>query len=118
MGAWKQYAHNSCQHELGYPIPPGMIFRQTPEDQADVAGLIGPGAIISTSYSDRLHRVISIGEYEVMGHKTYSLGAMYLDFDTDSCFSELVAVDGRILKLFGNNDDEIIIHTGGQLSFF
>ncbi|MCG7952658.1 MAG: hypothetical protein N0E56_15780 [Candidatus Thiodiazotropha endolucinida] len=111
-------AHTSCQAELGFPIAPGMVFRQTPPEQATVPQIIGIGSMVSTSYGTGPYRVLSIHDEEVLGYATHNLVCEKEGRKGHYYINELVAVNGRILHLFGNNDDEVILHGGGQLCLF
>lgn len=80
-----------------------MAFRQTPRGQPRVPQLVGLGAVVTTNYGTGPYRVVAIHEERVMGHQTSSLECERLDRPGQAWLNELVAVDGRILHLFGNN---------------
>lgn len=42
--------------------------------------------------------------------------AAKVEYVGQAYLNELVAVDGHLLHLFGNNDDEVIVMGGGQLT--
>ena len=101
-------------------------LRMTPQGQPMVDELVFPGNIIETDYSTG-GRVTRISRHSTYGLPVFSL--VYVDVDTkpnkDGSYrdsdrrwiNELVAQDGRILKLFEANDDEIkVIGEQGQSS--
>ena len=110
-------AHTTSQAELGYPD--AGRYRRTPSGARNVADLVGPGDTVRTSY-DTGGVVIAVKEYSF----TASTGDSYPHFtivavprdrygrhrDADRHWiNECVAVDGRILKLFENNTDEVFV---------
>ena len=110
-------AHTSSQYELGYPIEKGMIFRITPFGEPRIPAVIPVGAIIKTNYGAGPYKVKEIIKNIVMSYETYSFICMDINNVGRYYLNEFVAIDGRILKLFGNNNDEIfIVKAEGQLS--
>jgi hypothetical protein len=115
MSDW--HAHTAYQVEVGFELDPDMAFRQTPDGQLMVPQLAGPGSIVRTNYGTGPYRVIAVtGPHLEMGCETWSLTCEELDRPGQAYLNELVAVDGRLLHLFGNNDDEVIVMSGGQLT--
>lgn len=118
MSKTKQYAYNSYQAGQGAPIKPKMVFRQTPKGQPDLTKLIGIGTIVSTNYGSGPYCVAEIHEVTELGYKTHSLVCRMEKGGGNYFINELVAINNRILRLFGNNDDEVFVLGGGQLSLF
>lgn len=96
----------------------GTRLRITPKDQLLVDELVFPGDIIKTNYSTG-GKVISVFRWECYGLAVYTV--TYVDVDAKpnkdgsyrpnlrSWINECVAQDGRILKLFESNNDEIVV---------
>lgn len=114
-------SHGVAQTDLG--MVDRYRYRQTPPGEPTVADLLPPGTVITANYwgHERPGIVISVSEesYDAPegGHYTYH-GLAYVPEDVfdqkrhESHYrwiNELVAVGGRILKLFENNPDEVII---------
>lgn len=103
----------------------GSRLRRTPPGQPTVDELVFLGDIIETNYSTggRVTQISRYGTYEL---PVFSL--IYVDLDAKPLkkggyrendyrwINELVAQDGRILKLFEANTDEVLLtgKTEGQ----
>lgn len=94
----------------------GYTFRETPEGQPTVADLVKPGMTIRTSYGTG-GKVLSVDgpfteQLQPGGQvypPSYTIVLTKNGKKPDGWINELVAVDGRILKLFENNDDEVFL---------
>ena len=104
-------ATSAYQAELG--APNRGAYRRTPEGEPTVADLVQPGMLVRTSYgTGGVVRSVS-GPHPLLGLvedglETFSIA--YSDTATDmsgGTLNELVAVGGRILKLFEANTDEV-----------
>lgn len=94
-------------------------YRQTPHGQPGVDQLVRIGDTIWTSYCSGPYVVCGVKPYECYGMRVFTLELRDLGRasgagkrskrDPDGWINELVAVDGRILKLFANNDDEVYV---------
>lgn len=102
-----------CNNWLADPL-----YRKTPEGEPRVEDLIQKGTVVKSNYSDKEYIVSSLSKYEHSPierpedhvFEVYSLSL--IDRDTKkggSGINELVAVGGRILKLYMSNDDEVFI---------
>jgi hypothetical protein len=106
-------AHTIYQAEMGFPVECG--FRRTPSGQPTVKDLVKPGDIVATSYETGPYRVDAVYGPHRDGYPShFSLGLSLIKNDGGLqrghfSINELVAVNGRILKLFENNDDEVFI---------
>lgn len=104
-GGW--VAHNRAQVEVLYQRSP-LTYRQTPQGQPLVDELIKPGDYVWSSYGSGPYQVREVKPHYCDGMLTFALVLRTLDGRKgDSWISECVAVDGRILKLFANNTDEV-----------
>ncbi|MBF9235629.1 hypothetical protein [Microvirga alba] len=117
-------------------------YRQTPDGQPTVADMVKPGMTVRTSYGTGGIVTNVSGPHPIWnplkldypeGLETYSI--VYATPEKYGrhtgkdlgCLNELVAVDGRILKLFGANEDEVLVepvptqfpvNRAGQLALF
>lgn len=111
------FAHTTAQADLGYPD--AGRYRRTPPGTPTVMDLVHPGDTVCTSYGTG-GVVIAVNECafaaptgETFPHFTI----VYVPPDRFGrhresdlhWINECVAVDGRILMLFENNDDEIVV---------
>lgn len=104
-GGW--VAHNRAQVEVLYQRSP-LTYRQTPHGQPLVDELIRPGDYVWSSYGSGPYQVREVKPHHCDGMLTFTLVLRMLDGRKgDGWISECVAIDGRILKLFANNTDEI-----------
>ena len=95
-------------------LPDGTRLRKTPKGQPTVADLVKSGALIRTSYGTG-GKVIRVVKYELYGLPVYTI--VYVDPGAKPPFrsenlrwiNECVAQDGRILKLFEANTDEVVV---------
>lgn len=105
----------------GYQADAGMSnlarYRQTPLGQPEVDGLVLPGDTVWTSYGSGPYIVKEVAAQECRGMRCFTLVLLDLGEDgqrkrkreADGWINEVVAVDGRLLKLFAVNDDEIFV---------
>lgn len=103
-------------------------LRLTPAGQKCVAELVFPGDIIRTNYGreGQRHRIIGVRRFLVYGLPTFSLTLVdedvkpnrYGEYREDNCgwINDCVAQDGRILRLFEANDDEVFVVERGPSS--
>lgn len=118
-------AHSIPQLNLGGKHP-SVPFRQTPAGQPTVADLLAPCDTIISNYSSIQYVIRGVYEFEWNGLKHWSLSlAIPGETKASAGINELVAVDGKVLKLFGNNRDEIyrletrpLVNKNGQLALF
>ena len=76
-----------------------------------------PGDQVWTSYDSGPYKVLEVKRYTVEGMRVYSLVMTALNQRKPSAWiNELVAVDGRLLKLFANNMDEVFVVGAGALA--
>lgn len=108
---------NSFQVDtLGLKAPDGEL-RQTPPGQPGVQNIIAIGAVVKTNYGSGPYRVKRIDSAIWKGHRYWNLVCEGLTDQREAYLNELVAVDGRIVALFPNNDDEVLlVNTAGQLT--
>lgn len=112
--AWE--AHSIYQLERGYEAPSG--YRQTPNGQAEVDALVRSGDVVWTNYDSGPFLVKEVKRFDcqaegLQGLRSYTLVMKSLDGRGANCWiNELVAVDGRLLKLFANNADEVFVAGG------
>ena len=117
-------AHTTAQADLGYPDP--GRYRRTPTGAPTVADLVHPGDTLRTSYCTG-GVVVAVKEYSFTAPTHDILPHFTIVFvppqwygrhrDTDRCWiNECVAVDGRILKLFENNSDEVFVEPARPIS--
>jgi hypothetical protein len=118
-------ALGTYQAELG--LSTDGRYRLTPEGQPRVPDLVAPGSVIITNYDTGPYIVTCvIGPFEYRPddgdgepYQHYSLqmvhSAKFIEKPTratlkgDSYINEVVAVDGRLLKLFEANTDEVTV---------
>lgn len=125
----KPWLHTWCRprsssHREGYyqydvgPIP----LRVTPPGERKVPEILRPGAVVRTSYGSGPYTVVLVdGPYffhppeEAAAYEIWSLhGVSPKEWaagrrDPSAWINDLVAVGGRILTLFSNNTDEVLI---------
>jgi len=102
------------------------LYRKTPDGQLKVDKLISPGTIIKSSYSTQEYIVAKVvrDEYKPIERPDQIFESFWLSLIAKDSrkggysISELVAVDGRILKLFVANEDEIFILGKGMDTSF
>ncbi|MGY1417389.1 hypothetical protein [Pseudomonas aeruginosa] len=108
-------AHSAYQAEVGMRDP--LAYRQTPYGQPEVDALVKPGDQVWTNYDSGPYRVLEVKRYECGGLRCYSLVMCALTERKPSAWiNELVAVDGRLRKLFANNMDEVYVVGAGALA--
>lgn len=95
------------------------LYRTTPEGEPTVADLIKKGSIVQSNYSDTVYIVSNVKKYEYRPKERpedhgvfeeYSLSL--IDRRTGKggfTINELVAVGGKVLKLFMANEDEVFV---------
>lgn len=99
--------YNMAQVEVLYHRSP-LTYRQTPHGQPLADELIKPGDYVWTSYGDGPYQVREVKPHRCDGMLTFTLVLRMLDGRKgDGWINECVAIDGRILKLFANNTDEV-----------
>ncbi|HBO3659205.1 TPA: hypothetical protein L4T04_005235 [Pseudomonas aeruginosa] len=109
-------ACTSAQRDIGGFHGP-YAYRQTPHGQPEVDELVKPGDQVWTSYDSGPYKVLEVKRYTVEGMRVYSLVMTALNQRKPSAWvNELVAVDGRLLKLFANNMDEVFVVGAGALA--
>lgn len=102
---------------------PTIKLRRTPPGQPTVPDLVSPGDMVRTSYNSGPYIVTKINR-EVLMHCNeeyphYALNVVLVErwkangeippLDRLCYLNELVAVDGRLLKLFEVNRDEVFV---------
>lgn len=110
LGVYPNYvAHSVANVEFCKSHSP-LMFRQTPHGQPEVDALLTVGDVVWTSYGTGPYRVKCVTRHEWRGLRQFSLVLNDTDGRKgDSYINELVAVDGRLLKLFANNQDEVFV---------
>ena len=109
--------HSSYVADLnGYRVTQDML-RQPSDPPWDK--IIHVGSVVRTSYGTGPYLVEAISEHEDYGVKNISLVCSLPDAkrrkdgkmsgEPDGWLNEIVAVDGRLLKLFKGSTDEIIV---------
>jgi len=99
--------------------------RRTPPGQPTVSDIVKPGDIVKTTYDTGPYRVEKVRVYKsYVGDPIFTLivsnpnGRYKKDgraTKENLCWlNELVAVDGRLLAYFVNNDDEVIVVDSSQ----
>lgn len=113
-GEWEGVvAHSRYQAKLDFPVKCG--FRQTPLGESMLPEIVKPGNIIETNYGGptyyRVNKIVSGTEegFPPCHSLLLSLIRHGKLYHGDFLINELVAVGGRILKLFENNSDEVFI---------
>lgn len=114
-------AHNTYQRELGYGARAQYRYR-LPRGPA-IGELIRPGSIVSTNYSgpsavlEIVRDVYKPPEGGAFENWTLVLARLNATKRrAEGWINEVVAVDGRLLHLFENNDDEVFVHREFQFS--
>lgn len=106
-------AHSGYQADIG--MRDLSVYRQTPHGQPEVDALVFPGDTVWTTYGTGPYLVREVTRQSWKGLSCFSLSLCSLDSgrrrkqEVDSWINEVVAVDGRLLKLFANNEDEVFI---------
>lgn len=107
-------AQGIYQAELGSPIE--CTFRHP--SGAPIAELVQPGSIVETNYGTGPYCVV-----KVAGPYPYDDGCLHWSLclvdakwrergkrlEANAWVNEIVPVDGRLLKLFEANDDEVVV---------
>lgn len=113
-GAADWPAHSGYQAELGFRNL--AQYRQTPHGQPEVDQLVFPGDTVWTSYGTGPYVVKDVTPQECLGMRCFTLVLQDLGphgkrrkREADGWINEVVAVDGRLLLLFANNEDEIFV---------
>ncbi len=112
-------AHTTAQAELGYPD--AGRYRRTPLGEPTVADLVHPGDTVRTSYCTG-GVVVAVREYSFRAPTSDAYAHFTIVFvpperygrhrDADlRWINECVAVNGRILMLFENNNDEVFVES-------
>jgi hypothetical protein len=113
MADWP--ASSGYQADIG--LKDLMRYRQTPIGQPEVDGIVLPGDTVWTSYGSGPYIVKEVAAYECRGMRCFTLvlldlgdaGQRKRKREADGLINEVVAVDGRLLKLFAVNEDEIFV---------
>lgn len=108
-------AHSSYQADSGFLDL--QQYRQTPLGQPEVDSLVFPGDTVWTSYGSGPYVVREVVAQGCRGMRCFTLVLVDLGEDkpgkrkreANGWINEVVAVDGRLLKLFANNCDEVFI---------
>jgi hypothetical protein len=107
-------AHSGYQAEMGFRNL--TQYRQTPHGQPEVDQLVFPGDTVWTSYGTGPYVVKEVTSYKCLGMRCFTLVLQDLGVcgkrrkrEASGWINEVVAVDGRLLKLFANNEDEVFI---------
>ncbi len=109
-------ARSAYQVRMGY-VAAGA-YRNTPAGQPEVDDLVKPGDVVWTNYDTgpylvkavRRHDYQVSEQHDLGGLQSFSLVLNSMDKRGADCgINELVSVDGRLLKLFANNDDEVFV---------
>lgn len=112
-------ATSAYQAELG--APNRGEYRRTPEGEPTVGDLVRPGMLVRTSYgTEGLVRSVS-GPNALLIPPDQGLETFSIDYGTPNgtklgTLNELVAVGGRILKLFAANADEVFFEEAPAVS--
>lgn len=110
------FACNTFTASLGETLP--GVYRETPVGQPNAADLCPPGTIVRTSDGTGAYIVLCCSLHawhDPAGARAWSHHSLALTLadrphkSPQHWINELVAVDGRLLQLFGNNSDEIFI---------
>ncbi len=115
-------AENPYQVTLGQPAP--GTYRKPRKGQATVADICPPGALVKTNYGTGPFRVTTVLESVWKapdGTEWTSWSLRLKDAATGVpgySLNNFVAVQGRILHLFANNDDEVIVMTEDEIREF
>ncbi|NNB08730.1 hypothetical protein HBN83_22795 [Pseudomonas fragi] len=110
LGVYPNYVAHSVANVEQCKSHSPLMFRQTPHGQPEVDALLAVGDVVSTSYGTGPYRVKRVTRHEWRGLRQFSLVLNDTDGRKgDSYINELVAVDGRLLKLFANNQDEVFV---------
>lgn len=107
MGVYPNYVGNSSYtvDTIGHHAP--LIYRQTPAGQPEVDALVAPGDQVWTSYGSGPYEVKCVTAREWRGMRCFSLALIDLADKREAWINEVVAVDGRLLRLFANVADEV-----------
>lgn len=98
---------------------PTIKFRRTPPGQPTVPDLVQAEDMVRTSYNSGPYIVLKIKEHttkhcgrEYLSHKLHCVHEKHWrggDQNATAWIGELVAVNGRILKLYEANTDEVFV---------
>ncbi|MGU3362301.1 hypothetical protein ACLBWX_18395 [Methylobacterium sp. M6A4_1b] len=104
-------------YDLG-PLP----LRSTPPGEPKVPDILKPGTVVRSNYSDRLYFVLKVdGPFfyhppeQAAAYEEWSLHLVTPEEwsagrkEASAWINEIVAVGGRLLKLFANNSDEVFL---------
>lgn len=114
--------HATLLDERTARLPDGTRLRVTPKGQKTVEELVFQGDEIKSNYGSH-GQVIEVKRYLVYGLPTYTIIYVPLDAQPNKdgsyrdtvlrWINECVAQDGKILKLFEGNSDEVqVVKTG------
>lgn len=110
LGVWPNYVAHSVANVEQCKSHSPLMFRQTPHGQPEVDELLAVGDLVWTSYGTGPYLVKRVIRHEWRGLRQYSLVLNDADGRKgDSFINEVVAVDGRLLKMFANNQDEVFV---------
>ena len=109
----------NADYDLG-PLP----LRSTPPGEPKVPEILKPGVFVRTSYSDKPYVVLKVdGPFfyhppeEAAAYEEWSLHLVTPEEwsagrkDPSAWINEVVAVGGRLLRLFENNSDEVLVES-------
>lgn len=124
-------AHTAYQFEvLGMSLPTPFDARQTESGQSTIEELLLPGMMIKTNYGSGPYIVHEVNRYALSEERSLILSGLVAwsivcmspdDVEMNRSvdylrstnrlhyLNEYVAVDGRFIQVFPNNDDEILI---------
>ena len=94
-------------------LPDGTRLRMTPKGQKTVEELVEEGDVIRTNYGT-VGVVVDVSKYTVYGLPVYTITFVNVFEKTEKrevlgWINECVAQDGRILRLFEANNDEVFV---------
>lgn len=104
-------ARNPFQADtLEMALPPDLVLRQTPAGRPTVPELCPPGSIVRTSYNTGPYVVRRVASHTWRGCVSWSLHCSKVNSEKIGYWlNDYVAVDGRLVHLFSNNDDRVIV---------
>lgn len=104
-------ARNPFQADtLEMALPPDLALRQTPAGQPTVQELCPPGSIVRTNYNTGPYVVRRLAAHTWRGCVSWSLHCSKVNSEKIGYWlNDYVAVDGRLVHLFSNNDDRVIV---------
>lgn len=91
------------------------LYRITPKGEKTVPELVCQGDVVTTNYNTGPYRITKITLIECKKYPPcYSLRMARAEGGKDSYYiNELVAINGRLIKLFKTNSDEVF-YKGGE----